>query len=112
MSKSLMLMWIEQSLALHIATALDGIIPFLFLDSFSMHLMGSVNCAINALSIKVIMIPPGCTGVTQPVDIGYIKPFKGLVRVQCEEGMGKDSDNLSNPPHCMDVACWIVGAEQ
>ena len=112
MSKSLMLMWIEQSLALHIATALDGIIPFLFLDSFSMHLMGSVNCAINVLSIKVIMIPPGCTGVTQPVDIGYIKPFKGLVRVQCEEGMGKDSDNLSNPPHCMDVACWIVGAEQ
>ena len=24
----------------------------------------------------------------------------------------KDSDNLSKPPHCVDIACWIDGAKQ
>ncbi len=112
MSESLMLMWIEQSLAPHVAAAPEGIIPLLFLDCFSVHLMGSVNRAINALGVEVIMIPPGCTGVTQPVDVGYNKPFKGLVRDQYEEWMVKDSEDLSKPPRRVDIARWIAGAEQ
>ena len=112
MSERLMLMWIEQSLAPHVATAPEGIVPLLFLDSFSVHLMGSVNRAINALGVEVIIIPPGCTGVTQPVDVGYNKPFKGLVRDQYEEWMVKDSDDLSTPPCRVNVARWIVAAER
>ena len=112
MSESLMLMWVEQSLAPYVATAPDGIVPLLFLDSFSVHLMGSVNRAINALGVEVIIIPPGCTSVTQPVDIGYNKPFKGLVRDQYEEWMIHDSEDLSTPPRRVDVARWIVEAER
>ena len=112
MSERLMLMWIEQSLAPHVATAPDGIIPLLFLDCYSVHQMSSVNRAINDLGVEVIILPPGCTSITQPVDIGYNKPFKGLVRDQYEEWMVKDSKDLSEPPRHVDVARWIVAAEQ
>jgi hypothetical protein len=98
MSKTLMLTWIEQSLAPHVANAPDGIIRLLFLDSFSVHLMGSVHRAIN-------------TGVVQPVDVGYNKPFKGLIRDQYKEWMVKDSEDLSKPLHRVDIACWIAEAE-
>ncbi len=104
MSKSLMLTWIEQSLTPHVATAMEGIIPLLFLDSFSVQLMGSVNRTINALGVEVIMIPPGCTGVMQ---------LKGLVRDQYEEWMVKDSNDLSTPPPGrVDVTRLIVAAER
>ncbi len=98
MSEGLMLKWVEQTLAPYVATAPIGIIPLLFLDSYSVHLMGSVNHAINALGVEVIIIPPGCTSVVQPVDIGYNKPFKGLVRDKYEEWMIHDSEDLSKPP--------------
>ena len=112
MSESLMLMWIQQSLAPYVALAPDGIIPLLFLDSYGVHKMGSVNRAINDLGVEVIIIPPGCTGITQPVDIRYNKPFKGLVRDQYEEWMVKDSEDLSVPPRRVDIARWIVHAEK
>jgi hypothetical protein len=112
MSERLMLMWIEQSLAPHVATAPDGIIPLLFLDCYSVHQMSSVNRAINDLGVEVIILPPGCTSITQPVDIGYNKPFKGLVRDQYEEWMVKDSDDLTKPPLRVDVARWISDAER
>ena len=38
--------------------------------------MGSVVNAIQALGVEVDFIPPGCTGMVQPVDVGYNKPFK------------------------------------
>ena len=43
----------------------------------------------NDLGVEVIILPPGCTGVTQPVDIGYNKSFKNLIRDQYEEWMVK-----------------------
>jgi hypothetical protein len=43
MSEGLMMMWVEQCLAPYVAMAPDGIIPLLFLDSFNVHKMGSVN---------------------------------------------------------------------
>ena len=112
MSENLMMMWIEKSLAPYVAQAPDGVIPLLFLDSFGVHKMGSVNRAISDLGVEVIIIPPGCTGVTQPVDIGYNKPFKGLVRDRYEEWMVKESEDLTKPPRRMDIARWVVDAEK
>ena len=79
MSEQLMMMWICECLASYSAMAPEGIIPLLFLDSFGVHKMGSVNWAINDLSVEVIIIPPGFTGLVQPVNIGYNEPFKNLV---------------------------------
>ncbi len=109
MSEALMMTWIETCLAPHVATAPEGVTPLLFLDSYGVHkMMGSMNGAINDLGVEVIILPPGCTGVTQPVDIGYNKPFKNLVRDQYEEWIGKDSKDLLKPPRRLNIARWVV----
>ena len=92
----------------YVGQAPPGITPLLFLDSYGVHKMTFVNRAINDLGVEVIITPPGCTGLTQPVDVGYNKPFKGLVRDKYEEWMIKESADLSNPPRRVDIARWIV----
>ena len=69
------MMWINKVLQPLVVTAPEGIIPLLFLDSYGVHTM-----VINDLSVEVIIIPPGCTGLTQPIDVGYNKPFKNHMR--------------------------------
>ncbi len=71
-----MLKWIDEVLAPHVATAPPGIVPLLFLDSFTVHMMGSVINKIQELGVEVNFIPPGCTGLVQPVDVNYNKSFK------------------------------------
>jgi hypothetical protein len=111
MSEALMMRWIEEVLKPYVLTAPPGIIPVIFLDSYGVHKMGSVHRAINDCGCEVIIIPPGCTGLTQPVDVGYNKPFKGLVRDKYEEWMVKESEDLSIPPRRVDVARWVAQSE-
>jgi hypothetical protein len=111
MSEALMMMWIKQILKPYVLSAPLEITPVLFLDSFGIHKMGSVHCAINDCGCEVIIIPPGCTGLTQPVDVGYNKPFKGLICDKYEEWMVKESKDLSIVPRRIDVARWIAQSE-
>ena len=48
-------------------------------------MMASVTDAIAELGIEIIHIPGGCTGLTQPLDVGINKPFKSRVHVLWEE---------------------------
>ena len=57
-----------------------GIIPILFLDSFKVHLLGSVANTIQGLGVELKIIPPGCTGLVQPIDVGINTPFKANMR--------------------------------
>ena len=66
-------------LAPHVATAPRWVVPFLYLDSHHCHVMAEVVHAIQDLGITVKIIPGGCTGLCQPVDVGANKPFKGRV---------------------------------
>jgi hypothetical protein len=72
-----MLDWVDDVLKPYVATAPVGIIPILFLDSFKIHLLGSA--AIQGLSVELEIIPPGCTGLVQPIN-GINKPFKANMR--------------------------------
>jgi hypothetical protein len=81
-SEDIMLEWIDEVLALHVATAPPGIVPLLFLDSFAVHMMGSVVNKIQELGFEVDFIPPGCTGLVQPVNVGYNKSFKAKMKDQ------------------------------
>ena len=81
-TEDIMLEWIEVVLKPYVADVPPGIVPILFLDSFTVHKMGSVVNAIQALGVEVDFIPPGCTGIVQPVDVGYNKPFKTTLREQ------------------------------
>ena len=75
-----MLDWVANVLAPYVATAPHGVVPILFLDSFKVHLMGTVTAAIEALGVEVDYITAGCTGLVQPVDVGFNKPFKSNMR--------------------------------
>ncbi len=48
---------------------------------------------------------------TRRIDVGYNKPFKGLVRDKYEEWMVKESKDLSIAPRRVDIAHWIAQSE-
>ena len=74
--------------------------------------MPSMNAAINNLGVEVIIIPPGCTGLTQPVDVGYNKPFKNRVQDHYENWMMEKGRDLRLPPCRVDVANWVAAGEK
>jgi hypothetical protein len=108
-----MLEWIDEVLAPHVATAPPGIVPLLFLDSFAVHMMGSVVNKIQELGIEVDFIPPGCTGLVQPVDVGYNKSFKAKMKDQYMDWlMVQDPDAPIAKTARRDVVGWILAAER
>lgn len=107
-----MLEWVSEVLAPYVATAPEGIVPLLYLDSFKVHMMGSVVNAIQALGVEVEFIPPGCTGLVQPVDVGYNKAFKAKVKDQYYNWlMAQDPDAPTVKTTRRDVVGWILAAE-
>ena len=87
--------------------------PLLLLDDFTVHKTGTVLRAIQELGVQVEFIPPGCTGMVQPVDVGYNKPLKAHFRAQYRDWVMEQDPNL--PVQCPDrqqVATWILAAEQ
>lgn len=111
--EDIMLDWVEMVLKPYVAHAPPGIIPILFLDSFQVHKMGSVVNAIQALGVEVDFIPPGCTGMVQPVDVGFNKPFKAKVRAQYRNWMlSQDPDKPTPVSKRVDVAEWILMAQR
>ena len=87
MDERVMLMWVEMVLKPYVDTALDNMVPILFLDSYHCHMMNSVVNAIQYLGVEVKHIPGGCTSLCQPVDIGINKPFKAFLCEAWEKWM-------------------------
>ena len=107
-----MLDWIEVVLKPFVANVPHWIVPILFLDSFTVHKMGCIVNAIQAIGVEVDSIPPGCTGMVQPVDVGYNKPFKAKVPEQYRNWMFvQDPDKPTPTATRRDVAEWILMAE-
>ena len=73
-------------------------------------MMASVTDAIAELGIEIIHIPGGCTGLTQPLDVGINKPFKSRVRVLWEEWMIDEIDRtgLVYAPTREDISGWVA----
>ena len=58
-------------------------------------------------------IPPGCTGMVQPVDVGYNKPLKAQFRMRYTDWMLQQDPSLPIPsPDRQQVASWILAAER
>ncbi len=106
-----MLDWVDKVLKPYVATAPGGIIPILFLDSFKVHLLGSIADAIQGLGVELEIIPPDCTGLMQPIDVGINKPFKANMRkIYTEWLLGQDADSAISSTSCLNVSAWIVEA--
>jgi len=111
-SHDIMLEWVTEILAPYVATAPPGVVPLLYLDSFAVHMMASVVGAIQALGVEVEFIPPGCTGLVQPVDVGYNKAFKSKVKEQYSNWLFDQDPDLPVPKTSRrDVVEWILAAE-
>jgi hypothetical protein len=90
-----------------VAMAPVGIIPILFLDSFKLHLLGSVANPIQGLGVEFEIIPPGCTGLVQPIDAGINKPFKANMRkIYMEWLLGQDADTAIPSTSLYRVGSW------
>ena len=108
-----MLVWIRDVLAPYVATAHHEIVPILLLDSFRVHMKASVVNAIQTLGVEVIFIPPGCTSVVQPIDVGYNKSFKCKMRMHyCDWLLLQDPDKPTPNATRRDVVNWIINSEQ
>jgi DDE superfamily endonuclease len=109
--RRVMLEWVDDVLKpYHVATAPPDVVPLLFLDSYKCHLMSSVVSKIQDLGIKVQHIPGGCTGLTQPVDMGINKPLKNRIRNKWEDYMLTEGllHNRTKPPTCQRLAAWCI----
>jgi hypothetical protein len=72
--------------------------------------MALVVNVIQDLGCKVIHIPGCCTGLVQPLDIGYNKPFKPHICAAWEEYMIKDmrKNGTIALPSRKEVSHWIL----
>ncbi|KAI2509922.1 Pogo transposable element with KRAB domain [Fragilaria crotonensis] len=112
MDEEVMMMWVSKVLQPYIATAPEGIVPILFLDSYRCHMMASVVARIQDLGVEVEHIPGGCTPLCQPVDIGVNKPFKDRIRRQWEAWMINEGtlSGTTSPPSRADIVQWTLNA--
>ena len=71
--------------------------------------MGSVAAGIEALAVEVDYITAGCTGLAQPVDVGFNKPFKSnMLNFYTDWLMQQDADMTIRAVLRMDLLHWIV----
>ena len=106
-----MLDWVDGVLKPYVAMAPVGIIPILFLDLFKVHLLGSVANAIQGLGVELKIIPPGCTGLVQPIDVGINKPFKvNMRKIYTEWLLDQDVDAAIPSASRLNVSAWILEA--
>jgi hypothetical protein len=102
-----MLEWVEKVLAPDVPKDPVGIIPVLFLDSFKVHLLGSVANAIQKLGIEIEYIPAGCTGL----DVGFNKPYKSnMKKVYTYWLMSQGANSPFHSPSRQEVSAWVIEA--
>jgi hypothetical protein len=80
----------------------------LFLDEFTVHLMGECRAAIQAWGTEVIMIYPSYTSKLQVMDVGVNKPFKDHLRTSFAKFMIETLGNTK--PTRQDVSRWVESA--
>lgn len=93
-NEALFLRWIEEEL-IKLEDWKDG--GLLAIDAAEFHKTEKILSTLRENPIISSMIPPGCTGLVQPLDISINKPFKELLRdyvdsyVEEKERAGKES---------------------
>ena len=75
-----MLQWIDKVLAPHLQEKAAGAPACILLDRFSAHWTNGIKTKIESLGLTPYKIPAGCTGLTQPINVGVGKPFKDHAR--------------------------------
>jgi len=72
-----MLEWLDEQLI----PILDGQSTLLAIDLFQAHQIAEVLYTFRDNDITVSLIPGGCTGLVQPLDVSINRPFKDILKV-------------------------------
>jgi hypothetical protein len=106
-----MLYWVDNVLRPYVEKAPAGIVPYLLLDKYKCHYQGSVANAIEDLGVEWDIIPGGCTGLVQPIDVGIGKPWKYRMRNRVEEWtMTRTTDRVKPKETRLLIAEWAAEA--
>ena len=111
MDEEMMSKWIDDVLVPWRNEKGPDVIPILILDAYRVHMMGNIVNRIQSLGIEVVHIPPGCTYLCQPVDVGINKSLKSRMREKWENWMvmGEGIVNgAAKEPTRQLVAEWVV----
>ena len=114
MDERVMLLWVRTILKPFLEDVPIHVQPLLVLDSYRCHTMASVTAEIEALGVQIEIIPGGCTGMCQPIDVGIGKPLKSRARHQWEEWMIAECEagNASRPASRLQMSQWIADSVQ
>ena len=104
--------WIDEILVPYLQERAEGVPVFLFLDQFEVHKSQRTRERLEELGIHLQLIPAGCTGLVQPVDVSIGKPFKGRVRKHWFDWMVAQNPALPTMANASreDAASWVADA--
>ena len=111
MDEEMMNHWNNQVLVSWKMTKPPSVVPILVLDTYCIHMMGTIVNQIQSLGIEVLHIPVGCTYLCQPVDVGLNKLIKCGMREKWEYWMlGSYGivNRLAKEPSQKQVAEWLL----
>ena len=89
MDEMMMHIWIDKVLIPRKQSKDPNVVPLSVLDSYRVHMMGTIVNRIQQLGIEVHHIPGGCTYLCQPVDVGANHPIKKTMMEQWEDWMAE-----------------------
>jgi len=100
MDECCMLIWVDEVFCAYLVAnpPPEGVQTILLLDSYRCHMMASVVSRIEAMGVHVIHIAGGCTGLTQPLDVGINRSFKSRCCQMWEEWL-VDLLDMTNQVH-------------
>lgn len=83
-------------------------------DDFSGHWTDKVIRKAQDLNVTLLKVPPGCTGLSQPADVAWNRPFKHQLQLKWMEfmrnqlsGGPKEAPIKIIPPSRRDVVSWV-----
>ena len=75
-----MVTYCDKVLVPYLQERAQGVPCLLLLDAFSAHWSATTTAKLQEIGITTYKIPPGCTCMVQPIDVGIGKPFKDRIR--------------------------------
>ena len=111
MDKETMNKWIDLVLVPWKNWKAPGVIPVITLDAYHVHIMETIVNQIQLLRIQVVHIPPSCTYLCEPVDVGINKTIKIRMRKKWVDWMLDGSgivDCTAKEPSRKLVAEWLI----
>ena len=79
--------------------------PLLVMDLFRSHQTGPVQTCLKDNNISLSLVPGGCTGLLQPLNVSVNRPFKDILKMEIDKDIKRqdlhNEDVISNvqDPH-------------